>query len=999
MPTNNEIIARLEGNRDITAVLYPAQGIRAEFEKLYIYNPDAGGASVHHDDTLKGSGTISDPLGISDEVMEEIENAGKVDDVRVDGVSVVTNKIAEIDLTGKVDKTSEADKVYGTDSEGEQTTYDVNSFGKIDNIEIHGITQPNVNKTVDLSVIEQMTALPAPSSTYDGRVVQYIGETTQTLTHNCFYECISRIEYTDATRVVRSASAQLVASANIETFLQSGLSTNTPYLYEKHGAYWDCIDPAGVTISGPRAGLVLGGVVNTNDQVILEVDSEQVNKWVAVNVQSYVGVEDVLVNGTSVVTNGVANVTVPTKTSDITNDSGFITKDVNDLTNYTKTEDLADVALTGDYGDLENTPTNVSDFTNDADYQNATQVSNTVSGAITTHNTSNNAHSNLLTPITQDIDAIEEKIPAEASSSNQLADKAYVDSQIGDIDEWTTEQYTPTTTNFVVGQTYTVEEAFQRTASLFAGQQGEIDDIEAVIPAQATTQNQLADKNFVNATVATNSANFRGNWATWTLVPTDANLYPEDYVGSRTPTNNDYMVVSDASDFAGGNIDVFTPDNYTVINEYWNLSDFLPVTPGTYVNYYYHRSYGASARAQIELYDQNKSRISTLDCQTTTGAGDYHDDFVIGNNIYYVKVQFLSNGRDSDIHVYTFATAGAYQGTWRFIYIGTWATDGKNGWNPVYQIGTAFTQEQQAAIDSGITANMVDNYVDPNSTAATAYNARITAVETDKRDIINSANKVYATDSLGANKNDLVYDKTATAETIAQRGTNGVLKVGTPVDNSDAATKKYVDDIAADKQDVIDDLSTIRSGASLGATSLQPGDNVSELTNDAGYTTNVGTVTSVNNTQPDANGNVNITTTGAAWGSITGTLSDQTDLQTALNKRIEQVTSLPLDDTWMNHIVQYVGPDYPLNDIYRGYFYIYETRPYAEHMSRTGWWQLNTQPLGAGAISDLTDVVLTNLTDGQVLVYNSSTNKWVNDDQHGGVTATYDATTKTITFA
>ena len=65
-----------------------------------------GVAEVHHDETLKGSGTINAPLGISDEVMEEIENAGKIDDVRVDGVSVVTDKIAEIDLTGKVDKTS-----------------------------------------------------------------------------------------------------------------------------------------------------------------------------------------------------------------------------------------------------------------------------------------------------------------------------------------------------------------------------------------------------------------------------------------------------------------------------------------------------------------------------------------------------------------------------------------------------------------------------------------------------------------------------------------------------------------------------------------------------------------------------------------------------------------------------------------------------------------------------------------------------------------------------
>ena len=40
--------------------------------------------------------------------------------------------------------------------------------------------------------------------------------------------------------------------------------------------------------------------------------------------------------------------------------------------------------------------------------------------------------------------------------------------------------------------------------------------------------------------------------------------------------------------------------------------------------------------------------------------------------------------------------------------------------------------------------------------------------------------------------------------------------------------------------------------------------NVSAFTNDAGYTTNVGTVTSVNNTQPDANGNVTISVTGGA---------------------------------------------------------------------------------------------------------------------------------------
>lgn len=59
---------------------------------------------------------------------------------------------------------------------------------------------------------------------------------------------------------------------------------------------------------------------------------------------------------------------IPTKTSELTNDSNFayesdipdvsnfITKDVDDLTNYTPTEDLSEVATTGDYEDLNNTP-------------------------------------------------------------------------------------------------------------------------------------------------------------------------------------------------------------------------------------------------------------------------------------------------------------------------------------------------------------------------------------------------------------------------------------------------------------------------------------------------------------------------------------------------------------------------------------------------------------------------------------------------------------------
>lgn len=82
-----------------------------------------------------------------------------------------------------------------------------------------------------------------------------------------------------------------------------------------------------------------------------------------------------------------------------------------------------------------------------------------------------------------------------------------------------------------------------------------ISAINEKIPSQATTLNQLADKAFVNSSVQTATANFRGNWADWATVPTVATDYPADYAGSKTPTVNDYLVVQDASDYTLDTLD------------------------------------------------------------------------------------------------------------------------------------------------------------------------------------------------------------------------------------------------------------------------------------------------------------------------------------------------------------------------------------------------------------------------------------------------------------
>lgn len=150
------------------------------------------------------------------------------------------------------------------------------------------------------------------------------------------------------------------------------------------------------------------------------------------------------------------------------------------------------------------------------------------------------------------------------------------------------------------------------------------------------------------------------------------------------------------------------------------------------------------------------------------------------------------------------------------------------------------------------------------------------------------------------------------------------------IDNSalsNYATQTDLTNGLATKQDTISDLSTIRSNAANGQsayttiggygdivthntsefatsaqgdladTSIQPNDNISLLNNDAGfisgidstdvitalgytpynstnpagYTSNIGTVTSVNNTQPDANGNVTISSGSLTDVQINGT--------------------------------------------------------------------------------------------------------------------------------
>jgi hypothetical protein len=82
-----------------------------------------------------------------------------------------------------------------------------------------------------------------------------------------------------------------------------------------------------------------------------------------------------------------------------------------------------------------------------------------------------------------------------------------------------------------------------------------VGNINSKIPVQASAQNQLADKNFVNSSISTNTANFLGTYSTLAEIEAIPN-----------PTNNDYAFLETA-DSSGNN--VYDRYKYSADDEEW----------------------------------------------------------------------------------------------------------------------------------------------------------------------------------------------------------------------------------------------------------------------------------------------------------------------------------------------------------------------------------------------------------------------------------------------
>ena len=151
------------------------------------------------------------------------------------------------------------------------------------------------------------------------------------------------------------------------------------------------------TLLGNKVDKVSGKGLSTNDFTnAYKTKLDGIAAKAQVNV-----IEGITVNSTAVpLTNKIANLTIPTKLTDLTNDGNFVT-DANYVhtdNNFTTTllnklngiaagaevNVQSDWSVTSTSSDayIKNKPTKVPDFTNDSGFQNATQVQNAIDAAL-----------------------------------------------------------------------------------------------------------------------------------------------------------------------------------------------------------------------------------------------------------------------------------------------------------------------------------------------------------------------------------------------------------------------------------------------------------------------------------------------------------------------------------------------------------------------------------------------------------------------------------------
>lgn len=387
----------------------------------------------------------------------------------------------------------------------------------------------------------------------------------------------------------------------------------------------------------------------------------------------------------------------------------------------------------------------------------------------------------------------------------------------------------------------------------------DIAGINALIPNQATTSNQLADQGFVNSSIATNTANFIGTF----------NSVAELEAYSGTLTNNDYAFVQ-TTDTAGNTL----YDRYK-----WNGTEWLfeyELNNSSFTASQWNAINSGATDTLIDQITTNQNNITTI--QTTIGG--------YGNIVTHNVSEFATSaqGTKADTAVQpndlaTVATSGSYTDLDNKPTIGSGVLSIQKTGTTIGTFSANATENNiiDVSIDStDVTTALGYTPVNPSSLATVATTG-------DYDDLSNKPTIPTVNDATLTIQKNGVDVQTFTAN----QATNATANITVPTDTADLTNGAgFITGITS--SDVTSALgytpynSTNPSGYQTAA------DVASAISGKQDTLVSGTNIKTINNQSILGSGNIDIQSGGGVWGSITGTLSDQTDLQNALDEKVNK---------------------------------------------------------------------------------------------------------------
>lgn len=309
----------------------------------------------------------------------------------------------------------------------------------------------------------------------------------------------------------------------------------------------------------------------------------------------------------------------------------------------------------------------------------------------------------------------------------------------------------------------------------------EVGQLEQLIPEEASSDNQLADKDFVNSSIASNTANFRGTYESEEELPLTGNT-PNDYAFVVTTDNEGNTVykrfkwVDDEWLFEYDlNNSSFTASQWANINmdhrkflQKYTLAGALTV-------------YGTDGANQ-EHYVIGKEGAGALTIPQRTVRGTVTTSTPINDNDAATK-KYVDDNFVEKISPTLYAESGATVAL---------KVQGNSNSDPNRAIIRFLGKDGNILGSLGIKEGAPMFYNLAGVEFPLVYSS--STVLTNKLDKVTTANKIYGTDSNG-NQINIAWSTAANDDTVVVRLGDGRIKVSDPVVWNDAANKNYVDNL------------------------------------------------------------------------------------------------------------------------------------------------------------------------------------------------------------